>query len=253
MIEISMHHNKFSVYLLLLVLLSLSLLFISTTPTYILDKTLLSKKHLNPSICSYVLNLVNDVGRKYEKFNAQNYKIATYIKELRIAFVQVTIRNEIPLYYFFSSFLVDDTQALSKSTVQQLFAQTYAKIMASCFPILNVFFPLGLKTYLHFTYYRIKWEYLTRGRFPLKMNFKSHHGFNFKHLAFKGLVIQRWGTPGRWDNLLRRDNPPIHIISYFSFFCFFAFLLFCKVSVTGSSYSLTFNILVLCNYYNYHF
>ena len=54
--------TNFSVYLLLVLLsLPLSLLFISTTPAYILDKTLVLK--LFQTLHNAFLNLVNNAGR----------------------------------------------------------------------------------------------------------------------------------------------------------------------------------------------
>ena len=37
---------------------------------------------------------------------------------------------------------------------------------------------------------------------------------------FKGLFTWRWGTPGRWGNLFRWCNPPVHMSSHFNFMTF---------------------------------
>ena len=134
---------------------------------------------------------------------------------------------KIPLHYFFSSFLVDDTQALSKSTVQQSFAQTYAKIMPSCFSILNVFFSSRFENKPTFYVLQNIVGTFKQRKVSFENESLSCSTFNFKHLPFKGLVIQRWGTPGRWGNPLRWDNPPVHIISYFIYLFIFLFLFFC--------------------------
>ena len=76
--------TNFSVYLLLdLLSLPLSLLLISTTPAYILDKTLVLKTF--QTLHNAFLNLVNNAGRikVQKKINTYNYfnKTATkYIK-----------------------------------------------------------------------------------------------------------------------------------------------------------------------------
>lgn len=109
---------------------------------------------------------------------------------------------------------------------------------------------LSLKTYLNFTCYI---EYLTRGRFPLKMN------FNLLPLQFQAPATQLQIITA--SRLSKEIKMKVFLFvrlfcflffSSLSLFCLFAFLPFCNFNVTQSSYSLTLNISIIF-IYHYHF